>query len=175
MKTSSTKSISIKKAKTMYVTADATGKQMLEKLFGKKALQPVKAKSPIKVKIPVDITKRVTTFKDVLREVKETDKQFNTRTRNHSKDAKAYEKMKIIVKAFNGNKKVDYSNSNQDKFFIWLVWDTKRARFVFDSTFYHSTHTLAGLGPRLSFLNRAHANHVGNNAEFMDIINEQLM
>lgn len=85
-------------------------------------------------------------------------------------------KVDIIIEAVNkkfndGETCVfDYANSHQDKWYIW--WDFDSSGFRFSVTYYVLARTHSAVGPRLSFVSRAAAEHFGKHQPFAKLWNQ---
>jgi hypothetical protein len=44
----------------------------------------------------------------------------------------------LLTRVYNGKWKADYSNDQQKKWFPWIIWNSKKARFVFYGADYDS-------------------------------------
>lgn len=67
----------------------------------------------------------------------------------------------------------DFSNSRQDKWFPWFVYDEDRAGFVCAGTYAAPSDTYAGIGSRLCFKTANRARQFGN--QFIDLWNKVLL
>lgn len=67
----------------------------------------------------------------------------------------------------------DFSNSRQDKWFPWFVYDKDRAGFVYASTYYAPSDTYATFGSRLCFKTANRARQFGE--QFIDLWNKVLL
>jgi len=138
-----------------YSKADSGGKSLLVNLFGKKHFL-------------TDARDRIKTFDDACQDqgVIWNDADY----KGWSPDEIAYRKMKIIVKALNGDWVADWNNSSQAKWYPWFVWTGSGFRF-------HDTYCVyalasAGSGSRLRLCSKEMATYFGT--QFIDIINESL-
>lgn len=64
----------------------------------------------------------------------------------------------------------DFSDSKQDKWFPWFVYDKDAAGFVYAATFYTSTNADASFGSRLCFKSSARATQFGK--QFAELYNK---
>lgn len=64
----------------------------------------------------------------------------------------------------------DFSNSMQDKWFPWFVYDKGAAGFVYANTHHAATHTAAAVGSRLCFKTRNRAIQFGK--QFVGLYNQ---
>ena len=91
---------------------------------------------------------------------------------NHIKALSALNKLFTIAQAWNKADDFvpDFSNSMQDKWFPWFVYDKGAAGFVYAYTFYAPSDALAAVGSRLCFKTRNRAIQFGK--QFVDLYNE---
>lgn len=87
-----------------------------------------------------------------------------------SSDEIAYRKIKLIVKAYNGEWTPDWSNSSQCKYYPWFVWKGSASSFSY--CVYVYAYSLSSLGSRLVYQNKDHAIDAGK--KFESIYNEFL-
>lgn len=86
------------------------------------------------------IMDRIKTFEDACEETEEnpSDEKFI----KGSEDTIAYEKIKVISRALNGDWKPDWNNTNQPKYYPYF--DTSGSGFRFSATVYDYRYTSAG-------------------------------
>ncbi|CAB4126427.1 hypothetical protein UFOVP74_4 [uncultured Caudovirales phage] len=115
-----------------------------------------------------DIMERVKTFEDACREagVDHAVEFSEERTKGLTADELAYKKMKVLCKAFNQGKEIDYSDNRQWKYFPWMEHEPGRG-LVFGDVDCDDAGTY--VGPRLSFLEKEHVEYVVK--QFPDIYN----
>ena len=91
---------------------------------------------------------------------------------NHIKALSALNKLFTIAQAWNKADDFvpDFSNSMQDKWFPWFIYDKGSAGFVCASTYYAPSITCAYFGSRLCFKTRNRAIQFGK--QFVDLYNE---
>ena len=91
---------------------------------------------------------------------------------NHIKALSALNKLFTIAQAWNKEDDFvpDFSNSMQDKWFPWFVYDKGAAGFVSARTTHTPSHTNAHFGSRLCFKTRNRAIQFGK--QFVDLYNE---
>lgn len=91
---------------------------------------------------------------------------------NHIKALSALNKLFTIAQAWNKADDFvpDFSNSMQDKWFPWFVYDKGAAGFVFAGTYCTPSATLATIGSRLCFKTRNRAIQFGK--QFVDLYND---
>ena len=91
---------------------------------------------------------------------------------NHIKALSALNKLFTIAQAWNKADDFvpDFSNSMQDKWFPWFVYDKGAAGFVFANSDHTPSYTLAYFGSRLCFKTRNRAIQFGK--QFVDLYNE---
>lgn len=159
-----------KKAIQEYNTGTEETKQALKNIYGSKAFA---SKQPKMNKKSADLTETIKTFDDVLKQTKESRYSFQKRTKGFNTHHLAYEKLMMITALFNGKSVLDYGNEDQAKYYPWLIWDKDRSGFVFAYASYYSTSAGAGLGPRLCFFERKHAEYCGR--QFESIYNAMLV
>ena len=83
----------------------------------------------------------------------------------------AYYKLIVITRALNEGWEPDFSNHNQNKYFVWIWFDA--AGFVCVLSSYGPSIASAYVGSRLCFKNRDLANHAKNN--FLDLYKDYLI
>jgi len=89
------------------------------------------------------------------------------------KRAVADYKIGIIAMALNPkNRKADYSDSNEWKWYPWFRYDKALGRFVFGGSLCDDTGAIAGAGVRHTFATEELSNQAGK--DFEDIYNDQL-
>ena len=91
---------------------------------------------------------------------------------NHIKALSALNKLFTIAQAWNKADDFvpDFSNSMQDKWFPWFVYDKGAAGFVYADTLHTPSYTGAHLGSRLCFKTRNRAIQFGK--QFVDLYND---
>lgn len=145
-------------AQTAYDNAKNSGKQLLEDLFGKSTFLK-------------DVKERIKTFADVLTELKIDPQDFHNRTYQLDADTKAYEQVKLIVKALNEGWTPDWENSNQYKYYPYFEMGSPSgggfSYYVCDFWV-----TLSFVGSRLCFKSSELAKYAGT--QFEDIYKEFL-
>lgn len=115
----------------------------------------------------------IKTFSDACIACGTTEEAFNEKFKqlDLSPDTVAYEKLKTISAALNGNWKPDFTDHNQGKNYPWFYNDAKPgSAFLFDDCgcFYSAT----GVGSRLCYKDRETAEYAGK--QFIDIYNQFL-
>ena len=118
-----------------------------------------------------DIMERVKTFEDACREagVDHAVEFSEERTKYLTADELAYKKMKVLCKAFNQGKEIDYSDSSQWKYFPWMEHVPRRS-LVFNDVSYVVTNT--NVSPRLVLESADKAKRAASFPEYVDYINE---
>ncbi|MBF03218.1 MAG: hypothetical protein CMP76_07975 [Flavobacterium sp.] len=116
--------------------------------------------------IPKIITERIKTFEDVLKELDIDPQDFHTKTHRLDKDTKAYEQIKLIVKALNEGWTPDWSNSNEYKYFPWFKMGSPSGS-GFRFRVYDDWHSYSYVGSRLALKTKELAEHAGK--QFEDI------
>lgn len=101
-----------------------------------------------------DVMERINSLDDVLRENNMSRSDYNELIKNMSSDTVAYETLKLIVKAYNEGKEVDFGNSNQYKYYPRFYFDASSG-WSFD--FIACWCSYSTCGARLCFLERKHA------------------
>lgn len=128
------------KAKSLYKTASAEFKTMLEDSFGGKQFFSEK------------ITDRVKTFEDACNVTGDYPK--SDRFTEGTTDEIAYKKLKVIIAALNEGWTPDWNNSNEVKYYPWFEMRSGfRLTYVFD--YYRASN----VGSRLCFRTRDLANY----------------
>ena len=91
---------------------------------------------------------------------------------NHIKALSALNKLFTIAQAWNKADDFvpDFSNSMQDKWFPWFVYDKGAAGFVFAATAFTPSYTFAFFGSRLCFKTRNRAIQFGK--QFVGLYNQ---
>jgi hypothetical protein len=94
---------------------------------------------------------------------------FFSQCRPHENALRKYE---VVCEAINEGITLDFANGDQDKWFVWVIWDKDKGGFRFVGAHYDYSVTYAGLGSRSLLASRERAIHVGK--YFIDLINETL-
>lgn len=94
---------------------------------------------------------------------------FFSECRSHENANRKYE---VVCEAINEGIKLDFASGDQQKWFIWVIWDKAKGGFRFRATYYGNSYTAAGLGSRSLLASQEKAIHVGKH--FIDLINETL-
>jgi hypothetical protein len=143
-------------AKEIYRTASQETKESLQKIFGSDAFKTD--------------WRSIKSFEDAC-EVTGED-PHNSRFTTGSPDTIAYQRIKTIIKAINGDWIPDYANPSQYKWAPWFRYDPSISGFrFFDSTFDYVL-TLSTGGSRLCMETEEKANYVGK--QFIDLYNQFL-
>ncbi len=134
-----------------YKEADKPTKKLLANLFGEKNLYE-------------KITDRVNSIIDACEvlgidptSIRPYAKPYN----NRQVAINAMEEMYVIAEALQEDWVADYSNKNQKKWYVWLIWDDSLSAFRFRVADYGCSIAHAGSGSRLSFPTKELAEHFG--------------
>lgn len=105
-----------------------------------------------------NVMDRVKTIRDACDECgKDFDIEFSPeRIKWETPDETAYREMKILCEALNEGEEIDYSNSNQRKYYIWVKWVSGRG-LALGAVYFDITHTV--VGPRLVFISEERARY----------------
>lgn len=145
-----------KKAREIYPSADAELKSILEESFGGKEFFNIK------------ITDRVKTFKDACDVLgfEHDEEAYDV----GGPDVTAYMKLRVIIKALNEGWTPDWNNSNQYKWTPWFYMNKPGFRFF--GAHYDDSVTRATGGSRLCLKSRELAEYAGN--QFLDLYKDLL-
>lgn len=155
--------IDLKKAQSLYPTAQGAFKNMLEDEFGVDKLKP-----------PV-FSDRIKTFEDACKALglnPATEVPFKKPTTNRQKFLNACAKLDIISEALLEGVVLDWTDSNQKKWAPWFDRYSPGAGFRFDDSGYWWTGTGACGGARLCVDTSEKADYFGT--QFLDIWNDFL-
>jgi hypothetical protein len=123
---------------------------------------------------PKDISKRVKSYNDACAVLGIEPENEDVLTRlGFTKDEIAYRKLKTIVEALNEGWRPDWANSNEYKYWPWLVFNGSSAGFVYAYTNHAASYANASFGSRLCFKTRDLATFAGT--QFIDIYNELIL
>lgn len=135
--------------------ARTSGKKLLEDLFGKKTFQK-------------DVTQRIKTFEDALRELNFDKTDFSFSVMNLSQSELAFRKLKLIAKALNEGWEPDFGNFNETKYYPWFTFQegsNKASGFGFSFDDWTYSYSRTNLGARLCFKTSALAEYAGRQFE----------
>lgn len=128
----------------------------------------------VKAVAPKDITKRVKTYADACAVLGiEPINEAVLAKLGFTKDEIAYRKLKTIAEALNEGWRPNWADSNEYKYFPWLVYDTAYAGFSCAAANYAASTTRAYFGSRLCFKTRELAAHAGR--QFEGLYNDFLL
>ncbi len=103
---------------------------------------------------------------------KETELPFKKPVNSRQRAANAHYRIMCAVELFKQGKKLDYSDSNQEKYWAWFYWqnkaDKKPAGFAFSRTYTNYVGSTTFVGPRLSSAERQAAEYIANKLCAMD-------
>ncbi|MBS4042359.1 MAG: hypothetical protein KGZ59_00900 [Chitinophagaceae bacterium] len=121
-------------------------KKTLEKIFSVKLFKP-------------DITKRINSFEDVCKEMGKNYKDFICESKDPDEQAaNAYKQALLIVKCYNGDTVLDWTNINQPKYCLrYYLSGSGWSLYAVDGW---AAYTYCGA--RLHFANRDHAQDAWN-------------
>lgn len=158
------------KAISIYNTADASGKQILEAIFGKRILDVNKKQT----KPSFNIMDKIKTVADVCKIQGITKKDYPYPSlvgKQVRKNTLRAMKRKIyinqlflidnIVEALNEMTALSFENNIQEKWRPWYNYNTSMGRFVFAYSDYYYASTSAGCGPRLCFKSKELCDYFG--------------
>ena len=97
-------------------------------------------------------------------------KGWLTRHEDIPDDVLAYMKLRIIVKAINGGKVMDYKNTNEYKYYPWFNAVGSSAGFSFFD--FDCDSSYSSVGSRLCFIDSDRAKYAGK--QFIEIYNEYI-
>lgn len=166
-----TATLSSKEAIALYSGLNEAGKKIMERKFGKRTFEPPKpkkatSKNPTRPSSFLEACKTKGIKPDSVIPYKNAKTPLQRRMN-------ALGMLDVITEVINGGREVDFSDSNQPKYFIWFDWSDKEAGFVFGNAYYYCTSTNAGLAPRLCFFNREDAEYAGKT--FIKLYNQLLL
>jgi hypothetical protein len=136
-------------AKKIYPESPDWLKEIMEENFGKESFKKTDWKD-------------FKTFDDLCRAALDiTEGQYNKRWEQSSLDPStlAFEKMKVLTKAYNGDWTPDYYNTQQYKWYPFFK--VLSSGFGFSDTLYFYVVTLTSVGSRLCFETEEKAAHAG--------------
>lgn len=127
----------------------------------------------VKQVFPKDITKRVKTYADAcaVLGIEPMNEEVFTKL-GFTKDEIAYRKLKAIAEALNEGWRPNWANSNEYKYFPWLVYNPSSAGFSSAHTHPAASYTSTYIGSRLCYKTRELAAYAGR--QFEDIYNDLL-
>lgn len=151
------------KALSLYATASAEFKTLLEENFGKEFFNQ-------------KITDRVKTFEDACEVIgflypnDVIPYPYPAPNSDSQKAINAFAKLQLICRALNEGWKPDWKNPNQYKYYPWF--EANSAGFGFSFTYYVRWNTNTNVGARLCFKTSELAEYAGK--QFIDIYNDFL-
>lgn len=127
----------------------------------------------VKQVAPKDITKRVKTYADACAVlcIEPMNEDVFTKL-GFTKDEIAYRKLKTIAEALNEGWRPNWADSNEYKYFPWLVYNPSTAGFAYASTYFAAAYAHAHVGSRLCYKTRELATYAGR--QFEGIYNDLL-
>lgn len=127
----------------------------------------------VKQVAPKDITKRVKTYADAcaVLGIEPMNEDVFTKL-GFTKDEIAYRKLKTIAEALNEGWRPNWADSNEYKYFPWLVYNPSDAGFAYASANYAATNAYTNVGSRLCYKTRELATYAGR--QFEGIYNDLL-
>ena len=143
--------ITKEKALKIYDKADAKGKALLVKVFGKQALK----------KNAID---RIKTIDDILADNDITKQQFESDCEKLTEDEKAYRLIKMLCLSLNQGWKPNWKDSDEFKYFPWFEIDGSSCFRYHDCDCWY---VFSIIGSRLCFVSRELAEYAGK--QFTDI------
>lgn len=112
----------------------------------------------------------IKTFEDACRFEGVDIQEFNDLIEDLPNDVKAYMKLRIIVKAINGGKSMDYKNLLEYKYYPWFNAVGSVPGFSYYDYVYGDS--VSSVGSRLCFLDRDRAKYAAN--QFTSIYNQYI-
>lgn len=127
----------------------------------------------VKQVAPKDITKRVKTYADACAVlcIEPMNEDVFTKL-GFTKDEIAYRKLKTIAEALNEGWRPNWADSNEYKYFPWLVYNPSSAGFSYANANYAASRTDTTVGSRLCYKTRELATYAGR--QFEGIYNDLL-
>lgn len=127
----------------------------------------------VKQVAPKDITKRVKTYADAcaVLGIEPMNEDVFTKL-GFTKDEIAYRKLKTIAEALNEGWRPNWADSNEYKYFPWLVYNPSDAGFACANTYGTATDAITSVGSRLCYKTRELATYAGR--QFEGIYNDLL-
>jgi len=126
--------------------------------------------SPLLEPKKFDLYTDIKTFEDACACVGIDPKSFHESRKNLSDDTYAYEQLKVISKALNGGKHMDYTDEDEYKYYPWFNAVGSSAGFSFGD--YRYVYAVSGVGSRLTYKTSDIAKYAGT--QFLDIYNKYI-
>lgn len=141
-----------------------------ERLAEKLGVETTVMKAVITV-TPKDITKRVKTYSDActVLGIEPINEEVFTKL-GFTKDEIAYRKLKTVVEAINEGWRPDWSDSSDNKYWNWFIYNPSYAGFGCAFALYAPSMASATVGSRLCFKTRELAAYAGR--QFEDLYND---
>lgn len=158
-----TLSVEKKNAVIAFNNADDKGKKLLTDLFGK-------------ANISGNIMDMVKNYEDAcaLEGTCPIDNlPYLTPKNDDDRYLNAIKKSIVIVRVLNGDWKANYADKDQNKWYVWMRYDSSLRAFVFNFTYNVYTHAHAGTGSRHVFKDAETAKYFAT--QFADVINAALL
>ncbi|GAB1462206.1 hypothetical protein [Pedobacter sp.] len=95
---------------------------------------------------------------------------FNSLVKDLPDDIAAYMKLRIIVKAINGGKSMDFKNTNENKYYPWF--NAAGSVSGFSYYYYYYVDGCSSVSSRLCFIDSKRAEYAGK--QFLSIYNEYI-
>ena len=149
----STLTVEKKNAIVAFINADDKGKKLLSNLFPNE-------------KLSGNIMDMVKTYEDALA-LDAGDPE------DDAKFLEAVKQARVITRVLNGEWKADYTNDKQQKWHVWMRYDSSLRAFVFGITSDDCTDAHAGTGSRHAFKDQPTAKYFAT--QFADVINAVLL
>lgn len=150
------------------------GKQLIDiynRYINGASLQIVKYEPVEEVKVKeFNSYKHIGTFEDACLAIGIDPKQFHELNKNLSDDTYAYEQLKVISKALNGGKHMDYSDEDEYKYYPWFNSVGSSSGFSFHD--YDYAHSRSYVASRLTYKSREIAEYAGK--QFTDIYDKYI-
>jgi hypothetical protein len=115
-------------------------------------------------------TQKIKTFEDALKVVGETKEAFEQRTQFDSIDEKAFKKLKLIAKALNGKRKLNFFGKTKN-WYIWWTFNVEKNVFVLLHCNYDYAYST--VGAHLSVKSEEIARYFST--QFSDVWNDLLL
>ncbi|MCY4781780.1 hypothetical protein ORI89_19190, partial [Sphingobacterium sp. UT-1RO-CII-1] len=112
----------------------------------------------------------IKTFEDACLATGRTLKSFESEHKGKSDDSYAYEQLKIISEALNGGNHMDYSDTDEYKYYPYF--NSVGSSVGFSYVDYHFDAAHSGVGSRLTYKSSEIATYAGK--QFLDIYNKYI-
>lgn len=152
--------ISKANALTAYEQANGKGKTLLVNLFGKEVFAKARFKSFTDIKTLADAIEYLGAYDSFVQELSD----------KGPKDVVAYLKLRVIAKAINGGKVMDYLNTSENKDYPYFNAKGSSSGFSFNGCDFNASSSR--VGSRLCYLSSDRAIYAGK--QFLEIYNDYI-